>query len=195
MPTTFGMKLQSPDYDGAGTGYEIPLPVNQDSYNGDSMASIITLFDGNNKLLDFRQFSESFTLVGVLTQQAADDVGNFANPVQMRDELRRIRASLGDYGRNTGAAKSWIQEGTGGGSWTSAALIAVGEDDAGTTRKASTCRLIWDQYWQPSTASYKKLFVYGTVKSVSFGPRPGATTRTRIPFAVNFIAAEVKVGG
>ncbi len=194
MPTTFSMKLQSPDYDGAGNGYEMPLPVTQDSYLGDSLAAIIPLFEGNNQLMDFLQFSEAVTLVGVLTQATAADTGTFANAIQMRDEMRRIRGALGDYGRNVGASKSWIAEGVGGGSWTSAALIAAGEADGGTSRKPGTCRLIWDEYYQPSTGTYKKLFLYGTVKTVQFGPRPASTTRNRIPFQIQFVASSVKTG-
>src|ERR1051325_1452890 len=158
--TTFSMKLQSPSYDANVTGYQIPLPAATDAYMGDSLAAILALTKGNNKVFDLKRYREVIVLTGVLTQPAADDAG-FSNPVQMRDEMRRIRASLGDYGKNTGAAASWLDEAVAG-NWTSAALIAADEDDAGTARSSLTCRLIWDKYWKPSAGAYKNLFVYGT---------------------------------
>lgn len=195
------MKLQSPNYDAAGAGYEIALPVTQDSYNGNSMASILALFDGINKIMDFGQLSETITLTGILTVQAAKDAGfvdgsGNGNPVQMRDELRRIRLHAGDYGKNTGAAQAWIEEdGTAsGGVWTSAALVAAGEDDAGTSRRLGLCRIVWDQYYKPSTGTFKKLFAYGTVSAINFGPRPAATTQTRIPFSVTMLIGQPQHG-
>lgn len=193
MVITFAMKLQSPEYDAAGSGYQIPLPVTADSYNGDSMAAILALFDGQNKVLDFRQLRETIMLVGVITTQAATEAG-FDNAIQMRDELRRIRAATARYGKNTSATvKSWLTEGGGGGTWSSAALIAAGEDDS-ASRAASKIRLVWDQYWDANAGAFKKLFVYGTVSNVSFANRLGATTQTRIPFALTFLAGSIEVG-
>lgn len=198
MVTTFSMKLQSPNYDAAGNGYEIPLPAYQDAYQGDSLAAILALFDGVNKTLDFRQYKETINLVGILTVPAATDAG-FANPIQMRDELMRIRAAKARFGKNTSATvKSWLNEGNASlpppsANWGTGTLPAD-EQDSGTTRKEATCRLVYDYYWKPDTMEYKRLFVYGTVANVAFGPRPGATTLTRIPFAVTFLAGQVKVG-
>lgn len=191
------MKLQSPDYD-AVNGFEIALPVTMDSYQGDSLAALIPLFDGDNKVLDFRQFSETITLAGVLTVQAASEAG-FANPIQMRDELIRIRGARANFGKNTsGTAKSWINEGSGSFPFHSAnwgtGTLPADEQDSSTSRKAATCRLIWDRYYNPSTGLYGNLFLYGAVSSISFASRPGATTLTRIPFSVKFLAASVKVG-
>lgn len=193
----FTMKLQSPNYD-AVNGYEIALPATADSYAGDSMAAILALFDGNNKVLDFRQYRETVVLVGVLSQSAATSSG-FVNPVQMRDELIRIRAAHAQFGKNnTATSKSWLNEGGAGFAFSSAdwgtASLPAAERDSGTTRKAATCRLIYDQYWHPTDAVYKNLFIYGTVSNVSFAGRPGSTTLTRIPFSVTFLAGSIKVG-
>ncbi len=189
----FTMKLQSPDFDNNGVGFEMQLPVTADSYTGDSMAAVIPLFDGNNKTLDFRQFSETVTLVGVLTAPGATEAG-FTNPIQMRDEIIRIRGARANFGKNaSGTPKSWIQEGTSGGNWGSGTLPAD-EQDASTSRKPALCRLIYDKYWNPSTMAYGNLLMYGSVKTVSFQSRPGATTRTRIPFQITFLIGEVKVG-
>lgn len=195
MVTTFGMKLQSPLYDNAGAGYELPLPVTQDSYTGDSMAALIALFDAKNKVMDFRQYSEKVSLVGVFTQPAATDA-TYANPIQMRDEARRIRAATAAFGKNTTATvKSWLTETPGGGTNWGTASLPADERDAGTTRKAGTIRLIYDQYWDPTgTPQYRKFFMYGTVTNVQFGPRPAASTLTRIPFVINFLVGEVKLG-
>lgn len=190
----YSMKLQSPNYDAAGNGYEIQLPVTQDTYNGDSMAAILALFDGDNKVMDFRQLREVVRLVGVLTVPTATEAG-FTNPIQMRDELMRIRSKKARFGKNTsGTANSWLSETITLANWGTATLPAA-EQDTGTTRKKATCRLIYDQYWNPVTAAYANLFLYGTVANVEFGPRPGATTLTRIPFMVTFLAGSVKVGG
>lgn len=199
----FSMKLQSPDYDGAGNGYEIQLPATGDAYNGDSMAAILALFDADNKIMDFRQLRESIALQGFITTDAATEAG-FTNAVQMRDEMRRIRASNARYGKNTSATpKSWLLEGSTGfpfaaaldsggqRTWGSTTLPAD-EQDSTTTRKESTVRLIWDKYWDPVSLTYKNLFVYGTVSGVTFN-RPGATTRTKIQFSIQFIAGSVKV--
>lgn len=177
-----------------GPGYEISLPAVQDTYGGSSMAAIISLFDGDNKVLDFRQLREVIVIPGILTQQAATDAG-FTNPVQMRDELRRIRAATA-HGNNPGTAKSWLQETgslAGSSNWGTTTLPAA-ERDSGTTRQAATLRLIWDQYWNPATLAYANLFLYGTVSDVSFAGRPGATTQTRIPFSVTFLVGSIKVG-
>src|SRR5687768_5220888 len=99
----FSVKLQSPDYD-AVNGYEIQLPATADSYSGNSLATILNLFNGENKILDFAQYTEQVTLVGVLNVPAAASAG-FANPIQMRDEFIRIRASRANFGKNATAVK------------------------------------------------------------------------------------------
>lgn len=177
-----------------GNGYELPLPCVQDTDNGDSMAAILALFDGNNKVMDFRQLREVIQLVGVLTGPAATNAG-YVNAIQMRDEIRRTRAAAARYGANTSAtSKSWLNEQPGGGTNWGTSTLPAAEQDSTTTRKEATCRLVYDQYWDPVSGAYKNLFVYGTIANFAFGPRPGATTRTRIPFAVTFLAGSVKVG-
>src|SRR5687767_2589923 len=113
----FTMILQSPAYDSSGNGYQIPLPVTNDDYVGSSLAAIVPLFDGQNKALDFRQYSEAINLVGVLTVPAAVEAG-FTNgagvgqPLQMRDEMIRIRRAASNFGKNASATpKSWLNEG------------------------------------------------------------------------------------
>lgn len=194
---TFAMKLQSPDYDGV-NGFQIPLPCFTDNYQGDSMAAILALFDGENQIMDFRQLREIITLTGVITELAATDAG-YTNPVQMRDEMRRIRAAAANYGKNaTATVKSWLSEGSSSVPFSSAnwgtASLPADEQDAATTRKEGTIRLVWDQYWNPFTASYKKLFLYGTVSNIAFGPRAGASTQSRIPFSIQFLVGFVEVG-
>lgn len=185
------MKLQSPDYNGT-NGYQIQLPVTNDNYVGSSMAAIIPLFDGVNKTLDFRQYREVITLVGVLTVPAAAEAG-FASPLQMRDEMMRIRGARANFGKNTGASKSWLNECSAAFPRASAATWTdAPEPDASTSRAEATCRLVYDKYYNPTTGLEADLFAYGTVDNVSFA-RPGATTRTRIPFTVNFLVGQVKV--
>lgn len=194
----FAFKLQSPAWDGVGApsggaGYEIPLPAFNDQAVGQSMAAILTLFDGDNQIADFRQLTEAITFQGFLTAEAATLAG-YANAVQMRDEIRRTRFQAANYGKNnSGTVKSWLDEGSGGGTWTSAALIAAGEDDT-TARAPGIMRLVYDDYWNPTTGTYKKLFGYGTVMNFAFGPRPAATTKTRIPFTLQFGLGDVKLG-
>lgn len=193
MTTTFAFKLQSPNWDNNGFGTELPLPVTQDTLAGTSLAALITLFDGDNKILDFRQLSEKLTLTGFFTVPAASDAG-YSNPIQMRDELRRTRFKAANYGKNTGASASWLSEAVTTADWGNVTLPAD-ERDAGTTRQAGRMRLIYDQYWDPTAGVYKKLFMYGVVSDFNFGPRAAATTLTRIPFSVTFIVGTAQLGG
>lgn len=178
-----------------GHGSELALPCISDTYDGDSLATILSLFDANNVVMDFRQLREVIVLQGFLTPEAAIAAG-YANAINMRDEFIRIRAQRAPFGRNTGAAASWLQEdGTGAGSasWNTNTLPAA-DQDAATSRGAAKCRLVYDQYWNPSTGAYSNLFVYGTVSKFQFGPRPGATTKDRIPFSCTFLAGNIQVG-
>lgn len=182
---------------GAG-GFEIELPCSQDLLDGISNATILTLFDGKNSIFDFRQYSETLVLSGVITQEVAKACG-FDNAVNMRDEIRRIRQAVaGPYGLYTaGAAKSWQMEngsGASSGAWNSATLASDEQDPAAPSRGAGKCRLVYDDFWDRSTNTYKRLFLYGTVSKATCGPRPGATTKTRIPYVVTFVVGDVKLG-
>lgn len=178
-----------------GHGSELALPCISDTYDGDSLATILSLFDANNVVMDFRQLREVIVLQGFLTPEAARAAA-YANAVNMRDEIIRVRASRAPLGRKTGTASSWLQEdGSGAASsdWGTASL-PFNDYDAATSRGAAKCRLVYDQYWDPSSGTYKNLFVYGTVSKFQFGPRPGATTQLRIPFSLTFLAGSIQVG-
>lgn len=188
-----------------GHGYEIAVPVAQDTYQGDSMAAILALFSGKNKILDFKQLRETIPIGGFLDVPSALDAG-FTNVTHMRDELIRIRGSHNRFGLNTGSTtKSWLQEGgsssdnppiavpLNSADWGTATLPST-EQDSTTTRAVTKCRLVYGKYWRTDVAAYRNLFVYGTVANVRIGPRPGATDLTRIPYVLTFLAGEVEEG-
>lgn len=199
-PTTIGISVAASttaNNTGAmmGHGSELALPCISDTYDGDSLATILSLFDANNVVMDFRQLREVIVLQGFLTPEAAIAAG-YANAINMRDEMIRIRAQRAPFGRLQAGAASWLQEtgsGAGSANWGTSTL-PLADQDAATTRAAAKCRLVYDQYWDPSTGTYKNLFVYGTVSKFQFGPRPGATTQLRIPFSCTFLAGSIQVG-
>lgn len=197
---TFTFKLQSPDYNAAGNGSQIPLPVTTDSHTASSLAAILTLFDGENSVLDFKQLREVFTVQGIITPESAKEAGFVDNagngvPAKMRDEIRRTRgkSELGLFSGTPGSPKSWLDEGTGGGNWGSGSLPAAGEADSGTLRAPGKVRLIYDKAWNPGTNAYVNLYIYGTVGDFRFGPRAAASLRNRIPFTLTFLAGSVAV--
>lgn len=174
----FTIKIQSPSYNNAGAGTSISLPVAIDSHQGNSLAQIIPLFQGNNAIMDFGQLSEIVSLTGVLTQKAATEAG-YANPVHLRDALRAVRSG-------------WPVEAAAG-NWGDASLPAD-ERDASTTRGTGKARLIFDKKWDAGGASFLNFFLYGTVADFSFGPRAAASGRVRIPFRITFLVGSVKSG-
>lgn len=193
---TLTIKLQSPDYDGSGNGSEIPLPVVNTRHVASSLAAIITLFEGDNQILDFKQLREVFTLQCMITPRSAQEAG-FTNaagdgiPLFMRDEIRRTRgaSTLGLHGG--GSASSWLDEGVSGGNWGSAGLPAA-ERDSGTLRAPGKIRLIFDKAWDPVADDYQNLFVYGTVGDFNF-VGAAASHRERIPAVITFLGGSVTV--
>lgn len=195
---TFTIKLQSPDYDNNGNGSEIQLPVTNDRHAGSSLAAIITLFEGANQILDFKQLREVITLTGIITPLVAKEAGftdSSGNgiPLYMRDEIRRIRGAseLGLFSGTPGSPESWLDEGVSGGNWGSATLPAD-ERDSGTARAPGRIRLIFDKAWDSAGNQYVNLFMYGTVGDFTF-TRAAASLRDRIPFVCTFLVGGVRV--
>lgn len=161
-------------------GEEIQLAVSQDSYGGNSLAAILTLFSGDNVVLDFGQLREVIRLTGFLTVQGAV-VAGYDNPVHWRDTIRRVRSV-------------WPLEDPGLGlNWDSGSL-AVNEKDAATARVIGRARLIFDVKWDASAQAFVNFFLYGTVADFSFPNRNAASARTRIPAGVTFFVGRVVTG-
>lgn len=182
-----------------GTGSEIALPIVTDRHAGSSLAAIITLFEGDNQILDFKQLREVITLQGVMTPLSVKEAGYTDKdatgiPLFMRDEMRRIRASseLGLFSGTVGTPESWLDEGASGGNWGSTTLPTA-EQDSGTSRAPGRIRLVYDKYWNADANAFQNLFLYGTVGDFTFGPRAAASLQDRIPCALTFLVGSVRV--
>lgn len=191
---TTSIKLQSPDFDddqtASGTGDEIPLPVNPTQHQGASMATILTLFSGNNKVLDLGQLREGISLSGVITQKFCDDhtfiynANTLSNvdPITVRDLIRLTRAE-------------WPAEDVTHSDWGSSTLDSD-EQDPNTNRSKATARLIYDKtHYDSATdsfdnSSFANFFIYGAVGEFNF-QRQAAHGRTLVGYTLTFLPGQV----
>lgn len=186
MPVTTTVILQSPTWNNAGSGEQIYLPVSVAHHSGDSRAALLTLFQGENQLMDFGQLQEVLVLSGVLTRRFAVEHG-YVDPLHMRDLIRRTRTFW--------PIDDWPIADT---YWDNVNLPAD-QRDAVTLRQRGRARLIFDKTYRTTagtidTSSLKNFFLYGTVLNFRFGPMVATTNRFRLPYSITMAVGLVQAG-
>lgn len=182
------IKLQSPNYNNAGSGNQILLPVEPVGDTVGGVRAPTPLPGGRLMGFPLGMSARIVQLAGVATQTNAVTDNGLNDILELRDKLL---ATVRHPTRASASAPSggWSGEAASG-NWGTASLPAA-EQDSGQNRAKGKARLILDKKYNAGEVNQ---FIYGYVTSVTFaGWTPGMRASKLLPFVITFAEADIVV--